>query len=74
MSQTERDDLFDELVEALKYCQMTLADIETSKRKGYIHQANRLAAAALAKANPETSANFKRALSDVSKMDSKGAA
>jgi hypothetical protein len=41
-----------ELLEALKFCDMTLADLEASKRKGYIAQAKKLARAALARATP----------------------
>jgi hypothetical protein len=39
-----------ELLEALQYCDMTLADLEASKRKGYIAHAKELARAAIAKA------------------------
>jgi hypothetical protein len=38
-----------DLFEALKFCDMTLADLEASKRKGYIAEAKKLARAALAK-------------------------
>jgi hypothetical protein len=38
-----------ELLEALRFCEMTLADLEASKRKGYIAQAKKLARAAIAK-------------------------
>jgi hypothetical protein len=41
-----------DLREALEFCDMTLADLEASKRKGYIAQAKKLARAALAKATP----------------------
>jgi hypothetical protein len=41
-----------ELFEALQFCDMTLADLECSKRKGYIAHAIELARAALAKAKP----------------------
>jgi hypothetical protein len=39
-----------DLLEALRFCDMTLADLHASKRKGYIQQAIRLTRAALAKA------------------------
>ena len=39
-----------DLLEALKFCDMTLADLEASKRKGYIAEAKKLARAAIAKA------------------------
>jgi len=39
-----------DLLEALRFCDMTLADLEASKRKGYIQQAKLLARAAIAKA------------------------
>jgi hypothetical protein len=39
-----------DLLEALKFCDMTLADLEASKRKGYITQAKKLARAAIARA------------------------
>jgi hypothetical protein len=39
-----------DLLEALQFCDMTLADLQSSKRKGYIQQAIRLTRAALAKA------------------------
>jgi hypothetical protein len=45
-----------DLVEALEFCKMTLADLEASKRKGYIAEAKKLARAALAKARPPTTA------------------
>jgi hypothetical protein len=45
-----------DLVEALGFCEMTLADLEASKRKGYIAEAKKLARAALAKARPPTTA------------------
>lgn len=45
-----------DLLEALTYCDMTLADLEASKRKGYIAQAIKLTRAALAKATPPTEA------------------
>jgi hypothetical protein len=38
-----------DLLEALRFCDMTLADLEASKRKGYIQEAIRLTRAALAK-------------------------
>jgi hypothetical protein len=41
-----------ELLEALQFCAMTLADLECSKRKGYIAEAIELARAAIAKARP----------------------
>ncbi len=41
-----------DLREALEFCDMTLADLEASKRKGYIAQAKKLTRAALAKATP----------------------
>jgi hypothetical protein len=41
-----------DLLEALRFCDMTLADLEASKRKGYIAEAKRLARAALAKVKP----------------------
>jgi hypothetical protein len=41
-----------DLLEALRFCDMTLADLECSKRKGYIAHAIELARAALAKAKP----------------------
>lgn len=41
-----------DLLEALQFCDMTLADLECSKRKGYIARAIELARAALAKAKP----------------------
>lgn len=44
------------LVEALEFCEMTLADLEASKRKGYIAEAKKLARAALAKARRPTTA------------------
>jgi hypothetical protein len=39
-----------DLLEALRFCDMTLADLEASKRKGYIQEEIRLPRAALAKA------------------------
>jgi hypothetical protein len=39
-----------DVLEALRFCDMTLADLETSKRKGYVQEAIRLTRAALAKA------------------------
>jgi hypothetical protein len=39
-----------DLLAALKFCDMTLADLEASKRKGYIAEAKKLARAAIAKA------------------------
>lgn len=45
-----------DLFEALEFCDMTLADLEASERKGYIAEAKRLARAALAKARPPTTA------------------
>jgi len=39
-----------DLLEALRFCDMTLADLEASKRKGYIQEAKRLARATIAKA------------------------
>jgi hypothetical protein len=44
------------LLEALEFCAMTLADLEASKRKGYIAEAKKLARAALAKARAPTTA------------------
>jgi hypothetical protein len=41
------------LLEALQYCDMTLADLEASKRKGYIAHAKELARAAIAKVKGE---------------------
>jgi hypothetical protein len=41
-----------DLLEALKFCDMTLADLEASERKGYIAEAKKLARAAIAKATP----------------------
>jgi hypothetical protein len=41
-----------DLLEALQFCEMTLADLEASKRKGYIAQAKKLARAALVRAKP----------------------
>ncbi len=45
-----------DLFEALEFCEMTLADLEASERKGYIAEAKKLARAALAKARPPTTA------------------
>jgi hypothetical protein len=39
-----------DLLDAVKFCAMTLYDLEASERKGYIAEAIRLAQAALAKA------------------------
>jgi hypothetical protein len=44
-----------DLFEALEFCEMTLADLEASERKGYIAHAKKLARAALAKAKPPAS-------------------
>jgi hypothetical protein len=41
-----------DLLQALEFCEMTLADLEASKRKGYIAQAKKLARAAIARAKP----------------------
>jgi hypothetical protein len=45
-----------DLFEALEFCEMTLADLEASKRKGYIPEAKKLARAAIAKARSPASA------------------
>jgi hypothetical protein len=37
-----------DIIGALRFCDMTLADLEASKRKGYIAEAKRLVRAALA--------------------------
>jgi len=39
-----------DLLEALRFCDMTLADLEASERKGYIREAKQLARTAIAKA------------------------
>jgi hypothetical protein len=39
-----------DLLDALQFCDMTLADLETSERKGYIAEAKKQARAAIAKA------------------------
>ena len=41
-----------DLFEALQFCDMTFADLECSKRKGYIAHAIEMTRAALAKAKP----------------------
>lgn len=41
-----------DLFTALQFCDMTLADLECSKRKGYVAHAIKLTRAALAKAKP----------------------
>jgi hypothetical protein len=41
-----------DLFKALEFCEMTLADLEASKRKGYIAQAKKLARRALERARP----------------------
>jgi hypothetical protein len=41
-----------ELLEALEFCYMTLADLEASERKGYIAEAKKLTRAALARVRP----------------------
>ena len=43
-----------EMLEALEFCDMTLADLECSKRKGYIGHAIKLTRDAIAKAKPTT--------------------
>ncbi len=45
-----------DLFEALEFCEMTLADLEASERKGYIAEAKKLARAAIAKARSPTTA------------------
>lgn len=37
-----------DLLDALRFCDMALADLEASKRKGYLQEASRLARAAIA--------------------------
>ena len=39
-----------DLLEALRFCDMTLADLEASRHKGYLQEATRLARVAIAKA------------------------
>ena len=45
-----------DLFEALEFCEMTLADLEASKRKGYIAEAKNRARPAIAKARAPTTA------------------
>lgn len=41
-----------DLLKALEFCEMTLADLGASKRKGYIDQAKKLARRAIERARP----------------------
>ena len=45
-----------DLLKALEFCDMTLADLEASKRKGYIAEAKKLARRAIERAKSPTSA------------------